>query len=95
VGLDRSDVPFFERNERVKGGFAAAQRFTLDALIAFKHDNPSDQGRGRCVGACVSYVSERVSVMSPGCTLVPAIHVLIAAKDVDARDKRGHDDGST
>jgi hypothetical protein len=27
--------------------------------------------------------------------LVPAIYVLIAAKDVDARDKRGHDDGST
>jgi hypothetical protein len=23
--------------------------------------------------------------------LVPAIHVLIAAKDVDARDKPGHD----
>jgi len=23
--------------------------------------------------------------------LVPAIHVFVAAKDVDARDKRGHD----
>jgi hypothetical protein len=27
--------------------------------------------------------------------LVPAIYVLIAAKDMDARDKRGHDDGWT
>jgi hypothetical protein len=29
--------------------------------------------------------------------MVPAIHVLLAAikKDVDARDKRGHDDGET
>jgi hypothetical protein len=36
---------FFERGEGVKGGFAAAWRFTLDALAAFKHDNPSDQGR--------------------------------------------------
>jgi len=36
---------FFERNEGVKGGFAAAWRFTLDALVAFKHDNPSEQGR--------------------------------------------------
>jgi hypothetical protein len=27
--------------------------------------------------------------------LVPAIYVLIAAKDVDARDKRGHDGGRT
>ncbi len=35
---------FFERGEGVKGGFAAAWRFTLDALAAFKHDNPSDQG---------------------------------------------------
>jgi len=25
--------------------------------------------------------------------LVPAIHVLLHDKDVDARDKRGHDDG--
>jgi len=24
--------------------------------------------------------------------LVPAIHVLLVTKDVDARDKRGHDD---
>ena len=25
--------------------------------------------------------------------LVPAIHALLAKEDVDARDKRGHDDG--
>jgi hypothetical protein len=36
---------FLERNEGVKGGFAAALRFTLDALVPFKQDDPSDQGR--------------------------------------------------
>ena len=35
-----------ERRAGVKGGFAAAQRSsTLDARDAFKHHNPSDQGR--------------------------------------------------
>ncbi len=58
---------FFERNESVKGGgFAAAQRFTLDALIAFKHDNPSDQGRAD-QQANVSTMSPN-SAMSQGYT---------------------------
>src|SRR5207302_11121728 len=35
----------FEHNEGVKGGFAAAWRFTLDALVVFKNNHPSDQGR--------------------------------------------------
>jgi hypothetical protein len=42
----------------------------------------------------VTYVSEHPLPMFPGHTLVPAIHVLTAneEEDVDARDKRGHDE---
>jgi hypothetical protein len=35
------------------------------------------------------------SLSRHGRACVPAIYVLIAAKDVDARDKRGHDGGRT
>ncbi|MFL4971458.1 MAG: hypothetical protein ACJ8EU_22230 [Xanthobacteraceae bacterium] len=101
MGLDRSDSPSFEPNGGVKGGSAAAQRFTLDAAIGFKHHYPSDQGPApKRPNICVRDVSERHQIpsdMSPGYTLVPAIHVFLGlsgfwSKDVDARDKRGRDD---
>jgi len=41
----------------------------------------------------VSYLSEHPSVMCPGHTPVPGIHVLLnlGKQDVDGRDKPGHD----
>ena len=63
---------FFEREAAVKGGFAAAQRFTLDGPDRVKHNNPSEQGR---TSKCVSYVPGRLSAMSPGYTLDPRIHL--------------------
>jgi hypothetical protein len=77
MGLDRLESRSVEPHGGVKGGSAAAQRVPLTppwgsstTVQAIKALNPSK---------CVRDVSEHLSDMSPGYTLVPAIHAFLAA----------------
>jgi len=54
-----------------------------------RHGRPSSKAQS--MQECVGDVPGHLSGMSPGHTLVPAIHVFLCCQDVDARHEAGHD----
>jgi hypothetical protein len=76
MGLDRLESRSVEPHGGVKGGSAAAQRVPLTPPWG---SNTTGQAiKAPTYQKCVRDVSEHLSDMSPGYTVVPAIHALLA-----------------